>query len=59
MRNNGITVVSGGTLKVVKTEPAQGVKLVGAPGPQGPPGPPGTGSGSVDTSTLALDGGNF
>jgi hypothetical protein len=68
MPNDRITIVSGGPITVNTSRPSGAVRLVGTPGPagqdgldgepgiQGPPGPPGP---AADTSTIALDGGNF
>lgn len=57
--------VSGGQMKVEAAPTAGSVRMVGAPGPSGrngtdgAPGEQGPVGPSVDTTNLALDGGNF
>lgn len=57
--------VSGGQMKVEAAPTVGSVRMIGTPGPMGrdgtdgTPGEPGTPGPAVDTSNLALDGGNF
>lgn len=57
--------VSGGQMKVEATPTTGSVRMVGTPGPagrngvDGSPGDPGPAGPAIDTSNLALDGGNF